>query len=191
MLSLLATFRRRWHLVEECDDNNLAAGDGCSPTCLVEPGWACPLLGACARLPAAETAAAPAAAGLIYLTPLAGAGGRFGWMDMVAVADASRAGANNASGPDPAVHGIYKWGAAVEGSNDLSSLSQAAAAAAEGDAFVCACGGGLAGRPAGLVVDPAGRVGGAEGVFVRDGVDCRWEFPFGSVLRVGLLACGG
>ncbi len=26
---------------EECDDGNLDAGDGCSPTCLVEPGLAC------------------------------------------------------------------------------------------------------------------------------------------------------
>jgi cysteine-rich repeat protein len=27
--------------VEECDDGNVAAGDGCSPSCATESGWAC------------------------------------------------------------------------------------------------------------------------------------------------------
>src|SRR6185503_15799010 len=27
---------------EECDDSNVLAGDGCSPTCLAEPGLGCP-----------------------------------------------------------------------------------------------------------------------------------------------------
>src|SRR5262249_29230783 len=26
---------------EECDDGNTTAGDGCSPTCTIEPGFAC------------------------------------------------------------------------------------------------------------------------------------------------------
>ena len=30
---------------ETCDDGNTTAGDGCDATCLLEPGWACPLLG--------------------------------------------------------------------------------------------------------------------------------------------------
>lgn len=30
---------------EECDDANVAAMDGCSETCKVEPGWACPFPG--------------------------------------------------------------------------------------------------------------------------------------------------
>ena len=29
---------------EACDDGNLEAGDGCDPTCAVEPGWACDLV---------------------------------------------------------------------------------------------------------------------------------------------------
>ena len=29
---------------EECDDGNLAAGDGCDPTCHVEPAWSCDAL---------------------------------------------------------------------------------------------------------------------------------------------------
>ena len=29
---------------EACDDGNLDAGDGCDPTCAVEPGWACDLV---------------------------------------------------------------------------------------------------------------------------------------------------
>jgi cysteine-rich repeat protein len=28
---------------EACDDGNFIAGDGCSPTCEVEPGWVCPV----------------------------------------------------------------------------------------------------------------------------------------------------
>jgi fibro-slime domain-containing protein len=32
-------------LKEECDDGNVAAMDGCSDTCTVEPGWACPFPG--------------------------------------------------------------------------------------------------------------------------------------------------
>ncbi len=27
--------------IEECDDHNTASGDGCSPDCEIEPGWAC------------------------------------------------------------------------------------------------------------------------------------------------------
>jgi cysteine-rich repeat protein len=30
---------------EGCDDGNLVAGDGCSPTCQIEPGWQCPAPG--------------------------------------------------------------------------------------------------------------------------------------------------
>jgi fibro-slime domain-containing protein len=32
-------------LKEECDDGKVASGDGCSDTCLLEPGWACPFPG--------------------------------------------------------------------------------------------------------------------------------------------------
>lgn len=28
-------------LFQQCDDNNTIAGDGCSPTCTIEPGWIC------------------------------------------------------------------------------------------------------------------------------------------------------
>lgn len=31
---------------EECDDGNLASGDGCSSACLLELGWQCPIAGA-------------------------------------------------------------------------------------------------------------------------------------------------
>src|SRR5690606_23062326 len=31
---------------EECDDGNLTAGDGCSPECVLEAGFACPEPGA-------------------------------------------------------------------------------------------------------------------------------------------------
>jgi cysteine-rich repeat protein len=31
---------------EPCDDGNLVAGDGCSPDCHIEVGWACPVPGA-------------------------------------------------------------------------------------------------------------------------------------------------
>lgn len=30
---------------EECDDNNVFGGDGCSPGCDIEPGWSCPDVG--------------------------------------------------------------------------------------------------------------------------------------------------
>lgn len=29
--------------VEECDDGNMDAGDGCSEVCRIEPGWTCTL----------------------------------------------------------------------------------------------------------------------------------------------------
>ena len=32
---------------EACDDGNTAAGDGCTPVCQVEPGWACAAGGVC------------------------------------------------------------------------------------------------------------------------------------------------
>jgi len=35
--------REALQLEEQCDDGNTAAGDGCSPGCTVEPGWACAL----------------------------------------------------------------------------------------------------------------------------------------------------
>jgi cysteine-rich repeat protein len=31
---------------ESCDDRNATSGDGCSATCLVEPGWVCTPVGA-------------------------------------------------------------------------------------------------------------------------------------------------
>src|SRR5579864_8894350 len=30
---------------EQCDDGNSMPGDGCSGTCTIEPGWACPVPG--------------------------------------------------------------------------------------------------------------------------------------------------
>lgn len=30
-----------------CDDGNTSSGDGCSPTCTVEPGWTCPTWDSC------------------------------------------------------------------------------------------------------------------------------------------------
>ena len=36
---------------EQCDDGNLADGDGCDSSCQVEPGWSCPIPGSpCLRL---------------------------------------------------------------------------------------------------------------------------------------------
>lgn len=36
---------------EACDDGNVNAGDGCSSTCTIEPGWRCPAIGrACAPI---------------------------------------------------------------------------------------------------------------------------------------------
>jgi fibro-slime domain-containing protein len=35
--------------IEDCDDGNTRAGDGCNGVCHVEPNWNCPSAGACAR----------------------------------------------------------------------------------------------------------------------------------------------
>ena len=35
--------------IEQCDDGNTVAGDGCNGICHVEPNWTCPSAGACAR----------------------------------------------------------------------------------------------------------------------------------------------
>ena len=35
--------------IEQCDDGNTTAGDGCNGICHVEPNWTCPSAGACAR----------------------------------------------------------------------------------------------------------------------------------------------
>jgi cysteine-rich repeat protein len=35
--------------IEQCDDHNVLAGDGCNGACKVEPNWACPPAGACTR----------------------------------------------------------------------------------------------------------------------------------------------
>jgi fibro-slime domain-containing protein len=35
--------------IEECDDGNTVAGDGCNGICHVEPNWMCPSAGACTR----------------------------------------------------------------------------------------------------------------------------------------------
>jgi fibro-slime domain-containing protein len=36
--------------IEQCDDGNTLAGDGCNGACKVEPGWTCPPAGACTRI---------------------------------------------------------------------------------------------------------------------------------------------
>src|SRR5215831_7117835 len=33
--------------IEQCDDGNTIAGDGCNGACHVEPNWTCPPAGAC------------------------------------------------------------------------------------------------------------------------------------------------
>ena len=35
--------------IEDCDDGNTVAGDGCNGICHVEPNWNCPSAGACSR----------------------------------------------------------------------------------------------------------------------------------------------
>jgi fibro-slime domain-containing protein len=35
---------------EQCDDHNTTSGDGCSSTCMIEPGWTCPTAGAPCKL---------------------------------------------------------------------------------------------------------------------------------------------
>src|SRR5262245_22943139 len=35
--------------IEDCDDGNTVAGDGCNGICHVEPNWNCPSAGACTR----------------------------------------------------------------------------------------------------------------------------------------------
>src|SRR6478735_3329879 len=35
--------------IEQCDDGNTTAGDGCNGICHVEPNWTCPSAGACMR----------------------------------------------------------------------------------------------------------------------------------------------
>ena len=35
--------------IEQCDDGNTIAGDGCNGACHVEPNWTCPPAGACTR----------------------------------------------------------------------------------------------------------------------------------------------
>ena len=40
---------RKINGAETCDDGNTASGDGCSASCVLQPGWVCPVLGAACR----------------------------------------------------------------------------------------------------------------------------------------------
>src|SRR5262245_34092776 len=35
--------------IEQCDDGNTVAGDGCNGACHIEPNWNCPSAGTCTR----------------------------------------------------------------------------------------------------------------------------------------------
>jgi cysteine-rich repeat protein len=175
----------RWRRVEECDDGNTEGGDGCSRTCLIEPGYACAFAFPDVCSPLATAAAIPLQ-GLLEVTPLGGcsSGGRsssssapaFGWASFVAATPAAEAAVLPA---------VYRLG--PPGTNDASGTGGAGcAAAAAGDGFVCPCAGG--GTPPGRVWADAGALEGAAGVVPRDGAACVWTFPYSPILKVAPTA---
>ncbi len=173
--------------MEECDDGNTASGDGCSTTCLIEPGFTCTSAfpDVCSPLdgPATVAAAAFPLQGLLQVTPLGGCSSSsgsssdpaFGWASFVAAAPVARTAGLPA---------VYRLG--PPGSNDASGSGGAGcAAAAAGDGFVCPCTG-AGGMPPGRVWAEAGTLEEAAGIVPRDGTTCIWTFPYSPIFKVAL-----
>ena len=193
---------KRWHHLEECDDGNSNAGDGCSPECTVEPDYGpggAALAGGDAVPLLRDLRAGPPREGLVQLTPLGATAGRFGWAD-ASLVPSLLAG----SGGGGAYRGLYRNGPAV--ANDASDLDPVAAL---GDAFVCPCAAAtdatVPNGPLSLVVDAGGARGesvlvsaaaGAlsepEGAYAHDGVRCSWLFaaPQYAAARLTVAAAG-
>ena len=162
----------RYHHAEECDDGNVASGDGCSTQCVIEPGWSCTDSTPNKCTPLADSEIILPAQGVIRVTPVIGTGS-VGWLSLVTTPTPP-----GMPPPPPPKAALYSLGPNL--SNDAISYAGlgAGAVAAAGDTFVCPCGGGGLGPAAGVVVDEEGSLGESAGVYVRDGVDCTWNFPY-------------
>ena len=181
MLLSTPPFLPRYHHAEECDDGNTVSGDGCSAQCVIEPGWTCedttpnqcsPLVDA-----AADAASLLPVQGIIQINPVAGAVAA-GWASIVSAP--TPPGLPQTPAPLAAVYALRpNWRNDAVAYTGQGSLAVASA----GDVFVCPCGGGGFGPAPGLIVDSAGSLGEAAGVYVRDGVDCTWTFPYSSYLQ--------
>ena len=165
-----------YHHAEECDDGNTVSGDGCSAQCVIEPGWSCvdTVPNKCEPLTSSSVDSADLlpSHGIIQIIPVANAGVS-GWASLVT--SPAPLGLPPAL---PPLAAIYSLGPNLFNDAVAYTSLAADAIAAAGDTFVCPCGGGGVGPAAGLVVDEAGLVGEAAGVYVRDGVDCTWVFPY-------------
>ena len=173
---MTSLFPSRFHHVEECDDGNTISGDGCSSQCIIEPGWTCdynvpnkctPLLG-----PSADSALNFPNLGLIRVTSIIGASA-VGWASFIAAPAPS-----GLPPPSLPLSALYILG--PDWSNDAVAYLALGmdAVNAAGDVFVCPCAGGGFGPAAGVVVDEAGVLGEAAGLYARDGVACAWTFPY-------------
>lgn len=170
----------RYHHVEECDDGNKKDDDGCSSTCLLEPGYSCvtTIDGAqdCS-VPDSEFFALqkrfPMLTGALHMFALQDDPQPVGWSNlMVRSADPSR--------PTQQVKGLFKFGhSSTLSGNDATNPDFVP------DLFSCPCGqpgnNTILDRMEGIIIEPGG-------AYSSHGPKCVWHIDpaFGKSVHIEL-----
>ena len=107
----------------------------------------------------------------------------FGWADAFVVPASPGSASVNSTAVAQAFRGLYRHGPQM--TNDASNDPLGAL----GDAFICPCpvataatAAEAAGLPAQLFTEQAGAISEAEGVYVHDAVQCKWQFGYVALL---------
>jgi cysteine-rich repeat protein len=165
----------RWRRLEECDDGNNNAGDGCSPNCTIEDGFSNSSPDPAASTPLLRALTSMPLVGIMRATPLAGTSGTVGWIEAY-LSPASIARAIEADKVVATAGGVFRGLLRRAAEAPGKAYNDASTGPVSGDAFVCPCmDANAVAAAASLFTNRRGVLSQADGAFSRDEARCDWR----------------